>query len=208
MSATEDYPDQEELEELGQQYINDNPEDYEDPNLEALGAAAYIEQSPTSDEKAFIDIADYFLSQGEEDTLSETINYKAEMGGGRYEGVVEAVSDKVEEANGDPEIGIYASIITSLYQEKLEDLDEADETIDEMLDEISELETDSTPEFTSDVNVNWGNQILSELPPNNWNMGNQIVMEDSLREGSEQEDSQDVMDYWEELDETGPDSII
>lgn len=205
MSASNDHPSQTELEQLGQQYMQENPDQYDTADLEALGAAVYVEQSPLSEEKAFVDIAQYINNNPDFHEQRFKL-YKGAMGGDRFEeDIVERVSDVVDEANQTGSEGGYAAAWEALYREKVEDLDEADEIIEGMLNEVSELEVEDQTDTTDDLNVNWGNQILSETPENNRNFGNQIVLEElsgSSREASTNEgyNPEEVREWWSEKD--------
>jgi len=206
MSAPIEYPTQEELEQLGQQYMQENPDEYDTADLEALGAAVYVEQSPTSEEMAFLDVAQYIDNNpGFHEQRFKL--YKGAMGGDRFEeDIIDRVSQAVEEANQTRETGGNATVWEALYREKVEDLDEADELIEEMLQEISELD-DREEDVHGSGNVNWGNQVLSEQPEKNWNFGNQVVLEDF--EASDLDESSDeISQYWQDLDKTNPDQFL
>lgn len=214
MSNSAEYPTQEELEQLGQQYMQENPEEYDTADLEALGAAVYVEQSPLSEEMALVDIAQYIDNTSDFHEQRFKL-YKGAMGGERFEeDIVERVSEAVQEANQKGSKGGYATVWEALYREKVEDLDEADETIEGMLEEISELE-DNESDLSFDGNMNWGNQVLSEQPEENINMGNQVVLEDSNSRSlgkndteSTRENSEELYDWWdEEMDTGNPDQL-
>ncbi len=214
MSTSAEYPTQEELEQLGQQYMQENPEEYDTADLEALGAAVYVEQSPLSEEMALVDIAQYIDNTSDFHEQRFKL-YKGAMGGDRFEeDIIERVSEAVQEANQSGFKGGYATVWEALYREKVEDLDEADETIEGILEEISELEDDES-DLSFDGNMNWGNQVLSEQPEENINMGNQVVLEDSNSRSSgkndtesTRENSEELYDWWdEEMDTGNPDQL-
>lgn len=217
MSAADDYPGQDELERLGQQYMDENPDMYDTADLEALGAAVYVEQAPQDDAKAFADIAEYIFHA--DDFHDQRFKfYKEVMGGEQFdEDIVGQVSDLVDEVNGsNGRNGAYSVLWESLYREKAQDLDEANEVIEGMLEELSELEENDQGDIIfTQGNVNWGNQVLSERPPNNLNMGNQVVLDDLdgwTRDSEETETQRGNMDemyeWWDEEMETGnPDPL-
>lgn len=205
MSAADDYPSQDELEELGRQYMDENPEMYDTADLEALGAAVYVEQAPQDDAQAFADIAEYIFHN--DDFHDQRFKfYKEAMGGDQFdEDIVGRVSDLVDDVNGsNGRTGAYSVLWESLYREKVEDLDEANDVIEGMLEELDELEeTDDGDIIFAGGNVNWGNQVLSEQPANNWNMGNQVVLDepDSWISEGDETNSDDVYDEWEDDDQ-------
>ena len=208
MSAADDYPSQDELEDLARQYMNENPEMYDTADLEALGAAVYVEETPQEDARAFADIAEYIFHA---DNFHEQRFkfYKEAMGGDRFdEDIVERVSDVVDEVNGESGmVDAYRTLWEALYREKVEDLDEADEVIEGMLEEISNLEDGGTGNIFVGGNFNSGNQVLEERPPNNWNMGNQVVLEDFETSGLD-ETPDEISQYWRDLDKTNPDQFL
>lgn len=215
MSVADDYPSQDELERLGQQYMDENPEMYDTADLEALGAAVYVEQAPQDDSKSFLDIAEYIFRN--EDFHDQRFKfYKQEMGGEQFdEDIIGRVSDLVDEVNsGGGRSDAYAVLWESLYREKVEDLDEANEVIEGMLEELDELEETGEGQIIfAGGNINWGNQVLEEQPDNNWNMGNQVILEDmdswtSEEDTSRQTNSDEVYDWWdEEMDTGNPDPL-
>ena len=192
--------------------MNENPDMYDTADLEALGAAVYIEQSPQENAKSFADIAEYIVQTDNFHDQRFKL-YKEAMGGERFdEDIVGRVSDVVDDANnGKRQSEAYSTVWEALYHEKAADLDEADEVIEGMLEEISELDTDSG-EPISIGNVNWGNQVLSEQPESNWNIGNQVILEDfddsQVEQETQTENSEEMYDWWEEEMDTGnPDPL-
>lgn len=214
MSVTDDYPSQEELERLGQQYMDENPDMYDTADLEALGAAVYVEQAPQDDVKAFTDIAEYIFHN--EDFHEQRFKfYKEAMGGNQFEeDIVTRFSDLLDEINSAGRSGAYATLWESLYREKVQDLDEANEVIEGMLEELDDLEETGDEIIIAGGNFNWGNQVLSEQPENNWNMGNQVVLDDvdswasDGRNSGSRENPDELYEWWdEEMDTGNPDPL-
>jgi len=151
-------------------------------------------------------VVDYILRQDDFD-FSEFVEYKESMSND-YAQFGEKIIDKLEESERSKnEAEVRGSIYQALYREVANERDSAVEAIEQ----VSNYDFgQDDPETFSTGNVNWGNQVLSEQPPNNWNMGNQVILEEEWPENSDTDtdDSRDVMEYWDELDETGPDPIV
>jgi hypothetical protein len=199
MSATDEHLEQGELEALGRQYMDNNPDMYDTADLEALGAAVYVEKASHDDTKRFADIAEY-ISNNEGFHDQRFKFYKQAMGGNQYdEEIVGEVSDLVEGVNDANEAGPYSVLWESLYKSKSEDLDEANEIIRGILEELDELDLANERDVAFELgNVNLGNQVLSEQPPGNLNFGNQVVIKDhqNWSSGGSQPNSDDLYEEW------------
>ena len=117
----------------------------------------------------------------------------------------EKIIDKLEEVGRSrDEAEVRGSIFQALYREVANERDSAVEAIEQ----ISNYDFgQDDPETVSTGNVNWGNQVLPEQPSNNWNMGNQVVLEEFEDWYSGEDDSDEDDDSWNDDDEWNSDWI-
>jgi len=120
--------------------------DLESDELEALGTALYVEEivSGERDDIEVSDVAEYIADQDEFD-FEAFVGYKAEIGNQKdYDQFVGAVGEVVTRVGElTDELEARGAVFEALYGEVKNERENADEAISGIMDEVSDLDTES-----------------------------------------------------------------
>ena len=204
--------DTDEVVDEGRAYASDQGLDPDREDLEALGAARYVEQivSGDRDDYALDDVVNYMASSDDFD-FEEFKLYKGAMAND-YSIFGDKIVDRIRDLKqSKKQYEAKGALFESLYQEVRRERDSAAEAIQVIMGEDIEHVETGGPDAEYPFSVNMGNQVLSELPPRNWNLGNQVVFRSSnvseAQDHGNRSNDKDPEEWWDEQDTVEFDSI-